>query len=149
MARFLALLPPRSASFSPQRRKSQSIPRPQDVLRSLHQQRPQIGITFLADVQLRFTLSRFPASRLQSQIAAHVAALAEALMAWATFHFSVEREVAKQMAAPAELRTPNMHRANDSLLESADGSMATVATRREKNFVSEKNQGLTMNPEFP
>jgi len=38
------------------------------------------------------------------------------------------------MAAPAELRTPHMHRANDSLLESADGSMATVATRREKNF---------------
>jgi len=35
------------------------------------------------------------------------------------------------MAAPAEPRTPNMHRANQSLLESADGSMATVATRRE------------------
>jgi len=27
--------------------------------------------------------------------------------------------------------------------------MATVATRWEKNFVSEKNQELTMNPEFP
>ena len=50
-----------------------------------------------------------------------------ALMAWVTFHASAKREVAKQMAAPAETRTPNMHRANESLLESADGSMATVA----------------------
>jgi hypothetical protein len=30
----------------------------------------------------------------------------------------------------------------------ADGSMATVATRREHNFVSEKTR-TTMNPEFP
>jgi hypothetical protein len=30
----------------------------QNVLRSLHQQRPQIGIAFFADVQLRFALSR-------------------------------------------------------------------------------------------
>jgi hypothetical protein len=36
------------------------------------------------------------------------------------------------MAAPAVTRTPNMHRANESLLESADGSMATAATRREE-----------------
>jgi hypothetical protein len=39
------------------------------------------------------------------------------------------------MAAPAEPRTPNMHRANESLLDSADGSMATVATRRKSNDV--------------
>jgi hypothetical protein len=32
-----------------------------------------------------------------------------ALMAWATFHSEVKRQVAKQIAAPAELRTPNMH----------------------------------------
>jgi hypothetical protein len=37
-----------------------------------------------------------------------------------------------QMAAPAEPRTPNMHRANDRSHKSADGSMATVATRQEK-----------------
>jgi len=43
------------------------------------------------------------------------------------------------MAAPAEPRTPNMHRAKPSLLESADGSMATVATRREKKPLSIKN----------
>jgi hypothetical protein len=49
------------------------------VLRSLHQQGSQIRIAFLADVHLRLALSRFPASRLQSQIAAHVATLAEAM----------------------------------------------------------------------
>lgn len=52
---------------------------PQDVLWSLHQQRPQIGIAFLADVHLWLALSRVSASRLQSQIAAHIAALAEAM----------------------------------------------------------------------
>jgi hypothetical protein len=51
----------------------------QNVLRALHQQGAQIRIAFLADVHLGLTLSRFPASRLQSQIAAHVAALAEAV----------------------------------------------------------------------
>src|ERR1700747_2635384 len=51
----------------------------QDMLSSLHQQRAQIRIALFADVQLRFALSRFPASRLQSQITAHVAALAEAM----------------------------------------------------------------------
>ena len=34
-----------------------------------------------------------------------------ASIAWATFHSSVKRQVAKQMAAPAETRTPNLHRA--------------------------------------
>jgi hypothetical protein len=61
-----------------------------------------------------------------------------ALIAWPAFHSSVKREGAKQIAAPAEPRTPNMHRANQSLLESADGSMATVATRREKTFLCDK-----------
>jgi hypothetical protein len=63
----------------------------------------------------------------------------------------VQREVAKQMAAPAELRTPHPHAPgeNGSLLESADGSMATVATRREKTFLCDKQQKLTMNPELP
>ena len=60
--------------------------------------------------------------------------------AWATFHSEVERQVAKQMAAPAEPRTPNLHRAKPSLLESADGSMATKVTRREKIFVSKRTE---------
>ena len=47
------------------------------MLRSLHQQRPQIRIAFFADVQLRLTLTRVSSSRLQPQITAHVAALAE------------------------------------------------------------------------
>jgi hypothetical protein len=41
-----------------------------------------------------------------------------------------------------------MHRAKTSLLESADGSMATVATRQDRNFV-ERNQNSLMNLEFP
>jgi hypothetical protein len=69
-----------------------------------------------------------------------------ALIAWAAFHSGVKRKVAKQMAAPAETRTPNMHRANESLLESADGSMATVATRQEKTFASEKEHGIRLTP---
>jgi hypothetical protein len=50
------------------------------VLRPLHQQGSQIGIAFLADMHLRFALAGVPASRLQSQIATHVAALAEAVL---------------------------------------------------------------------
>ena len=42
------------------------------VLRSLHQQRAQIRIALFADVQLRFALSRFSASRPQSQIASRL-----------------------------------------------------------------------------
>src|SRR5262249_60446222 len=53
--------------------------RSQNVLRSLHQQCPQIRIALFADVQLWLALSRVSASRLQSWIAAHVAALAEAM----------------------------------------------------------------------
>jgi len=49
------------------------------VVRALHQQRSQIGIAFLADVQLRLVLSRVPSSGLQSQVASDVAALAEAM----------------------------------------------------------------------
>src|SRR5215467_6602101 len=51
----------------------------QDMLRSLHQQGSQIRIAFLADVHLRLTLPGVSASRLQSQIAAHIAALAKTM----------------------------------------------------------------------
>ena len=47
--------------------------RPQDVLRSLHQQRSQIGVSLFADMQLRLAPPRVAPSWLQSQIAAHVA----------------------------------------------------------------------------
>ena len=50
--------------------------RTQDVLCSLHQQRSQVRIAFLADVQLRLALTRVSSSRLQPLAAAHLAALA-------------------------------------------------------------------------
>src|SRR5437868_13119151 len=51
----------------------------QNVLRSLYQQRAQVGVAFLADMHLRLAPPGVPPSRLQSQITAHVAALAEAM----------------------------------------------------------------------
>jgi len=47
------------------------------------------------------------------------------------------------MAAPAELRTPNMHRAKPSLLESADGSMATAAAGEKKNVSNKMKREFT------
>jgi hypothetical protein len=38
-------------------------------------------------------------------------------MAWPTFILEMEREVDNQVAAPAETRTPNLHRAKVSLIE--------------------------------
>jgi hypothetical protein len=58
----------------------------------------------------------------------------------------VEPQGAKQMAAPAEPRTPNLHRANNSLLESANGSMATVAPRQENNDVSQTKNKIALTP---
>src|SRR5215469_10213012 len=52
---------------------------PQDMLRSLHQQGSQVWIALFADVHLRLALSRVSASRLQSQIATHIVALAKAM----------------------------------------------------------------------
>ena len=40
-----------------------------------------------------------------------------ALMAWPTSIEPMEREVENQVAAPAETRTPNLHRANKSLTQ--------------------------------
>jgi hypothetical protein len=54
-----------------------------------------------------------------------------------------ERQVANQMAAPAESRTPNLHRANEPLLESANGSLATVANSARRNTLSKKNEQPT------
>jgi hypothetical protein len=56
------------------------------------------------------------------------------LIAWARFHPRDGTEVDKEVAAPAETRTPNLHRAHrNRSSKSADGGAATVATRREKN----------------
>jgi anti-sigma-K factor RskA len=49
----------------------------------------------------------------------------------------METEVENQVAAPAETRTPNWHRANKNRsLKSADGRVATVAIRRERKTLS-------------
>ena len=57
-------------------------------MRSLHQQRPQIGITLFADVHLRFALPRVSASRLQSEVATRVPALAETMRIFQGQHVS-------------------------------------------------------------
>jgi hypothetical protein len=46
-------------------------------------------------------------------------------------------EVDNQVAAPTEMRTLNLHRANGSLIESADGRVAAVETRQTKNMFNE------------
>jgi hypothetical protein len=54
--------------------------------------------------------------------------------AWPDSIVEMEREVENQVAAPAETRTPNLHRANETLIESADGRVATVVARKNKDF---------------
>src|SRR5215470_1951810 len=49
-------------------------------------------------------------------------------------------QVDNQVAAPAEPRTPNLHRAKRSLLESANGSMATAAAIGQENNLVEQNE---------
>jgi len=49
-------------------------------------------------------------------------------------------QVDNQVAAPAEPRTPNLHRAKRSLLESANGSMATAAAIGQANNLVEQNE---------
>jgi uncharacterized membrane protein len=56
---------------------------------------------------------------------------------------SVEEMGAKvdyQVAAPAETRTPNMHRAKIAQLKSADGRMATEAARLERKEPQKKEE---------
>jgi len=69
-----------------------------------------------------------------------------ALIAWPTFHSWVKRQVANQMAAPGNENAQRAPSKTDSLLESADGSMATVATRREKNLVEQEHQRIHLTP---
>src|ERR1700691_6535938 len=106
MARFFPLLPPRSANFSPPAPEI-AVPteRSQNVLRSLYQQRSQVGIAFLADVHLRFALSGVSASRLQSQITSDITALAKTMR---IFQRQQERQC-DQRAQARPLR-PHAHR---------------------------------------
>jgi len=71
-----------------------------------------------------------------------------ASIAWPSFHPKMETEVENQVAAPAETRTPNWHRANKNRsLKSEDGRVATVAIRRErKNLVQRKNKRAHLTP---
>jgi len=62
-------------------------------------------------------------------------------MAWPNFHREMEREVDKQVAAPAATRTPNLHRASKALTKSADGRVATgLVWARRKNANKTKNR---------
>jgi len=47
----------------------------------------------------------------------------------------MEREVDNQVAAPAETRTPNLHRAKNRSSKSADGRVATVLATRPKRKI--------------
>jgi hypothetical protein len=62
--------------------------------------------------------------------------------------FHREAKVDSQVAAPAETRTPNWHRANNRSSTSADGRMAAEADRlkRQKTRRKKKNQVDTNPP---
>ena len=68
-----------------------------------------------------------------------------ALIAWPTSVGKMEREVDNQVAAPAEMRTPNLHRAKTkSLTKSADGRVATVPLGgKRKTLSNEKTKEPT------
>ena len=60
-----------------------------------------------------------------------------ASIAWPDSIVEMEQEVENQVAAPAETRTPNLHRAKATLIESADGRVATVVVARKKLWETE------------
>src|ERR1700730_18593387 len=78
-----SLLPALPAAFgqpqSPASQVTVDAERSPDVLRSLHQQRSQIGIAFFADMQLRLAPPRVAPSRLQAQITTHVPTFTKAM----------------------------------------------------------------------
>jgi len=55
-------------------------------------------------------------------------------------------EVDYQVAAPAEMRTPNLHRAKNRSPKSADGRMATEAARlkRQNLLIRKRKTDLTL-----
>jgi hypothetical protein len=73
-----------------------------------------------------------------------------AKIAWPKFHRDDRTEVDYQVAAPAVTRTPNWHRATNSLNESADGRVATVATlRQERSFCPMTNKSNLLDSDRP
>ena len=73
-----------------------------------------------------------------------------ASMAWPNFHREMEREVDNQVAAPAETRTPNLHRAKQkSLTKSADGRVATGLAGVRRNGKKRKEQESRSDCPFP
>ena len=59
--------------------------------------------------------------------------------AWPSFYLRMETQVNNQVAAPAETRTPNLHRANEIAHEECgwkDGDSGNSATR--KNMFNQK-----------
>jgi hypothetical protein len=70
-----------------------------------------------------------------------------ALIAWPHFHPGDGTEVAKQVAAPAETRTPNWHRAKTSLIKECGwkgGDSGNSAG--EKHLVQRKNERTHLTP---
>jgi len=61
----------------------------------------------------------------------------------------VKRQVANQMAAPAETRTPNMHRAKGFAPRECGWKHGDSGYSAGEELLSAKNQELAMNPEFP
>jgi hypothetical protein len=62
-----------------------------------------------------------------------------ALIAWPSFHLRDGTEVDKQVAAPAETRTPNLHRANQSLIEECGWKGGDSGDSAAKKKVANKN----------
>jgi Transposase IS116/IS110/IS902 family len=63
----------------------------------------------------------------------------------AHFHRKMEREVDKQVAASAETRTPNLHRARNRSPKSADGRVATVVARNGHGWFQLGNRVIAPN----
>ena len=70
-----------------------------------------------------------------------------ALIAWPSFHLRDGTEVDKQMAAPAETRTPNLHRANQALIEECGWKGGDSGDSvGKKNLVQRKNKRSPLTP---
>ena len=60
-----------------------------------------------------------------------------ALIAWPTSILNDGRQVAKQVAAPAEMRTPNLHRAKRTLNQECGWKGGNSGNSAEKNLSGE------------
>src|SRR5271169_1318524 len=104
------------------------------MVRSLHQQRSQIRIAFLADVHLRLTLAGVPPSWLQPQIAAHVATFAKAMR---VFQCQQERQRDQRphsfyLLQPRHLRIAALCQLLDPLVALADLFTQRLDSRQQR-----------------